>query len=111
MYEAADDSILDWFTLKPNPTKRNIAISGQVKGCNKDFIFVDIAEENVDYLKRNCNIESYDIHFHINRVPFQLQHNALEWTRKHNLFNQLINNPKYDQTGEEPFDEVPASFR
>lgn len=37
-----------------------------------------------------------DIYFHSNRTPFLLQHNALNWIEKHQLFDCLINNPIYD---------------
>lgn len=100
--EAVDESILDHFTLKPSetskevePTKYQIIISGLIKGSNKDFIFVEV-DEGFGHLLNNCSKQTYDIFFNINRMPFRLQHNALEWIKKHNLFNILINNPIYD---------------
>lgn len=114
MVEAVDDSILDCFTLKPRPNRADISISGQIKASNKEFIFVEIVQEHVAYLKRNCEIESYDIHFHINRVPFQLQRNALDLIANHNLFQHLINNPKYDEYAKEEtelFREESYTFR
>lgn len=37
----------------------------------------------------------YDIVFQRNRTPFLLQHKALEYVHSHQLFDVLINNPKY----------------
>lgn len=95
MVEACDDTILDCFTLKSKSSTR--CISGQVRGCNKDYIFVEIGEEHFEYLKSHCNVELYDIFFHINRIIYQLQHYALDLLFNRNLFNVLINNPKYNR--------------
>lgn len=40
--------------------------------------------------------EEYDIHFTLNRVPYQLQHNALEFLQKEKLFKILINQNFYN---------------
>lgn len=100
--EAVDESCLDHFTLEPfeasskvDSTKLQFTISGLIKGSNKDFIFVEV-DEGFNYLLNNCAKQTYDISFHINRMPFRLQHNALEWMKKHSLFHILINNPTYD---------------
>lgn len=37
----------------------------------------------------------YDIEFHGKRLPFQLQHRALDFMKNQNLFELVINNPKY----------------
>lgn len=107
MAEAIDESFLDHFTLKQfetstevDPIKSKVAISGKVKGNNKDYIFVEI-EEGFGHLFSNCSKQTYDIYFHINRMPFRLQHNALEWMKKHNLFHILINNSTYDDLNHE----------
>lgn len=95
MAEAAEESILDCFTLIPRKSP-NVSLGGQVKGCNKEFIFIEITEkEHSDYLRANLH-QFYDIIFHVNRVPFQLQHYALEWIESHRLFNVLLNNPKFE---------------
>lgn len=39
--------------------------------------------------------DTYSIEFEINRTGFQLQHNALNFIKKHALFKILINNPLY----------------
>lgn len=33
----------------------------------------------------------------VRRTPYLLQHNALYWLKKHNLFEILIGNPKYEE--------------
>lgn len=40
----------------------------------------------------------YNIEFFINRLPFQLQHEALKWVTNHNLFDVLINNAEYQRS-------------
>lgn len=37
----------------------------------------------------------YDVFFKVNRMIYQLQHNALNFVKKHRLFSILINNPSY----------------
>lgn len=39
--------------------------------------------------------DTHSIIFEINRTGFQLQHNALNFIKKHSLYNALINNPSY----------------
>lgn len=105
MAEAVEESILDSFTLKPvfsdeekssSRIRTNVSIYGQIKGINKDFIYIEINDQYfADYVKENCRRRSFDIYFQLNIMTFQLQHNALKWMRLHNLFDQLINNPKY----------------
>lgn len=37
----------------------------------------------------------YDIHFKLNQIVYESQHNAIDFIGKHKLFNILINNPNY----------------
>lgn len=103
MIDAVEESLVDSFTLKSNifPT---LSIAGQIKTSNKDFIFIQISEtKDAKYLQNKCLIDVYDIHFNIssvNRVAYQQQHFALDWIVEHDLFDILINNPKYFYTGE-----------
>lgn len=105
MADAVEESIVDSFTLKPvlsEEEKRcrfrtNISIYGQIKGINKDFIFIEINDQHyADYVKQNCSRRSFDIYFQLNIMTFQLQHNALNWMRLHKLFDLLVNNPEYN---------------
>lgn len=94
--DAINNNLLDQFILRPVRQGVSIEISGQIKSCNRDYIFVRFSGNDFSYIHKNCHTELYDIVFHINRTPFQLQHTALEWMQKHNLFDCLINNPAYD---------------
>lgn len=96
MSEAIDEGLLEHFVLKPVGKMVRSNIGGYVNRINDDNIFVEIFEESFEYMRRKCSRESYDISFCVNRQPFQLQHNALKWMLEHNLFNCLIDSPKYD---------------
>lgn len=92
MVEAVEESIVDCFTLK-SAQSSNVSLGGQIKASNKDFIFIEITErDHSEYLQRNIH-RTYDICFHVNRLPFQLQHHALDWIESHRLFNVFVNNP------------------
>lgn len=112
MAEAINESIVDSFTLKPiltdeekqfrmrNPRKKiDISIFGQIKGINKDFIFLEINDEHyAEYVRNNCDRLHFDIYFQLNLTTFQLQHNALEWIVRHGLFDLLVNSLEYNRT-------------
>lgn len=88
------ESILNFFTLKPS-VGTDLNIPGKIKGCNKEWIFVEIPDINhIQYLRNNCS-QTYNITFETNRTPFQLQHNVLKMIAEHNLFSLLIDNPQY----------------
>lgn len=112
MIDAVEESLVDNFTLKCAQFP-NLAITGQIKGSNKDMIFVQISDaKNSQYLQSKPN-QSYSIHFHIsqvNRVAFQQQHNALEWIAEHDLFDILINNPKYDLIPTHPIEDAEQNY-
>lgn len=94
--DAIGENMLDHFTLRPTNSDKDISISGQIRGCNREYIFVKFLNDNFTYISKNCHRELYDIVFHVNRTPFQLQHNALEWFKKHNLYDRLVNNLVYN---------------
>lgn len=100
MIDAVEESLVDCFTLKPsNPLISCVPIVGHIKTCNKDFIFVEIAErEHCNYILNHPD-RTFDIFFHVNRVTFQLQHYALDWMVKHQLFQLFVNSPKYETHG------------
>lgn len=100
LVEGVEESAVDCFTLKPfNDRIHCPIISGQVKTCNKEFIFVEITElDHCTYLLKHPD-RVYDIFFHVNRVIFQLQHNALDWIMNHQLFHLFVNSPEYDRDG------------
>lgn len=112
MADGIEESIIDNFTLRAVFTleeimyskfKPNVSICGQIKTTNKEFIFVEINDRrHAEHIRRNYN-RKFDIFFQLNVFAFQLQHNALRWIHKHNLFNILINNPKYDSVDIEDY--------
>lgn len=94
---AIDESLIDYFTLQSSiGSQPKILASGQIKRCDKDFIYVEIVEDDFDLLRNNADKQYFDIKFHINRVGYQLQHRALKYMGKHNLHSILIDNKQYD---------------
>lgn len=67
-------------------------LNGKITKRESNKIFVDIYPA-----KDWWSNETYDILFEINRTVYQLQHNALNFIKKHHLFEILINNPMYQQ--------------
>lgn len=112
MAEAIDESIVDSFTLKPILTdaeklnsdqrmrrysEKHSSIYGQIKGINKEFIFLEINDQHfAEYVRKNCDCRHFDIYFQLNLTTYQLQHNALEWMVNHHLFDSLVDNPHYN---------------
>lgn len=43
----------------------------------------------------------FDIEGITNRIPYLMQHSALNWIKKHNLFEILIENSKYNETADD----------
>lgn len=76
-------------------------IFGSIGSKNDNKIFLEISEDDCDYVAQNSKKQSYKINFSVNKQPFQLQHNALKLLHDLNLFNCLIDNPKYNDDAEE----------
>lgn len=93
---AIDETLIDFFTLQSSQGYRPIiGASGQMKGSDKFFIYMEINEEDFDPLKNHCDSQYFDITFNINRTGYQLQHRALRYVESHNLHSVLINNERY----------------
>lgn len=71
-------------------------VSGQIKRSDKDYIYVEITEEDLHSFMSICDKQCFDISFHMNRVGYQLQHRALDYMEQHGLHSILINNKQYD---------------
>ncbi|XP_031638459.1 putative helicase mov-10-B.1 [Contarinia nasturtii] len=99
---AIDENMLDQFYLTLHEkTKSPVEIAprcyeGHIKSNNKEKIFIEINETFIEEFKSLFTKNSFDIHFVLNRTPFQLQHLALDILHDHSLFEVLINNAKYD---------------
>lgn len=91
--DACNENLLDQFILKENECSQQRSIQGQINGNNKEFIFLEINENDVPHI----NITAvYTIEFQLNRLPFQVQHLGLDYVARHNLVENLINNPMLD---------------
>lgn len=109
--DAVNENLLDFFTLTAvkSPTDSNtdpnfiplsadtsLSVTGQIKSCNKYYIFVRFTGESLGFMSNGHNLNrKFNIAFHVNRTPFQLEHNVLERMRELDLFDCLINNPLY----------------
>lgn len=102
---AVDENAVDYFELVPKHfpkfkrknKKKKDPIRGQVRRSNDEKIVIEILE-NFDFVLQNYRKDSYDILFELNRLSHhQLQHHALNFVKKQNLFDVLIKNDLYYQ--------------
>lgn len=97
-----DEAIIDHFTLQSSHgCHPQIMVSGQIKNCDKEFIYVEIVEADVSLLQSCCDRQYFDISFHMKRIGYQLQHRALKYMKKHNLHSILINNKQYEHVDDD----------
>lgn len=88
-----------------------VCVSGEIYSqLRTTYIDVRISGGNdvLQIIKENYSNAVFDISFHSNRSTFQLQHNALNWMEKHELFSLIIKNPLYDITAEKTFNYEPG---
>lgn len=110
LFDAIDENVVDYFELVPKYfpklKKKKIQnrrvkdpIRGQVRRLkgNDDKIVIEILE-HFDFVLHNYRNDVYDIIFELNRLTYQLQHYALDFVEKENLFDILIENQLYYQT-------------
>lgn len=108
---------MDHFTLtvvksaKDFDTQGDVRIMGQIKNCNKEYIFAKFTGESLNFMANFYYKSKFDIVFHVNRTPFQLQHTALERMQKLKLFDCLINNASYNQTIDQSIDHDGYFFK
>lgn len=91
--DAFNENLLDQFILKENECKQLHLIHGQIKGNNKEFIFLEINENDMPHINTTS---LYTIEFQLNRLPFQVQHLGLHYVVSHDLVDNFINNPTLD---------------
>lgn len=98
-YKAWEKGTIDAFTVIPIASHLNITISGQISKVDSQYIYLKVVDGFSDllYCQKNDG-QHFNVFFNINRTVYQLQHNALKWFEKHNLFSLLIENPRYDGT-------------
>lgn len=86
---AFENGLFNRFVLHSKHEERKI--DGSILGKSDDKIHV-LLFDGIDNFSEN---QVYDVHFQINRIPYQVQHKALDFVQHHKLFEVLINNPKY----------------
>lgn len=94
---AIEENVLDFFVLKPKSNKNVEAkhIFGQCYRVREKKIYIEIFQQSIKMIRKAHKNELYDISFVLNRMPFQLQHYALDFVENEQLFNKLINNSYY----------------
>lgn len=94
---AIEENVLDFFVLKPKSSKDVHAkyIYGQVYRVREKKIHIEIFPQSIKLVRSSNKNAFYDICFILNRVPYQMQHNALDFIEKEQLFTKLINNSYY----------------
>lgn len=92
---AIEENVLERFVLKPKYSKPKLEIWGQVLRVRESKIYIEIFPETFGAVRNGHKNELYDINFKVNRMPFQLQHFALEFIKEEQLFTRLIDNSYY----------------
>ncbi|XP_055301141.1 putative helicase mov-10-B.1 isoform X2 [Sitodiplosis mosellana] len=101
---AIEENVVDRFILKPKletnvkvkgRAKAKSEIWGQVLRVKNSKIYIEIFPETFNKVQHSYDGQLYDIIFTVNRMPFQLQHFALEFIEKEHLFTRLIHNFQY----------------
>lgn len=89
---------LDGLSICNHALANSSMIFGKIIGCEEEFLFFRIVDgfEDLMQIYDNDDTETFIIKFFMNRLAFQIQHNALKWFADHNLHAVLINNPEYD---------------
>lgn len=85
--------------LTLTPIDGEISLNGKIKRRESGKIYVEIF--NANRWNSIIAMERYNIVFEINRIVYQLQHNALDFIKRYRLFDILINNPSYHYQEEE----------
>lgn len=95
---AIEENVLDFFVLKPKSNKNAEAkhIYGQVYRVREKKIYIEIFQQSIKQIRKANKNEVYDICFILNRMPYQLQHYALNFIEKEDLFTKMINNSYYN---------------
>lgn len=70
---------------------------GKVVRCDSEYIYVEIFREaDVPILKIHCENTPFDMHFKVNRLPYQIQHKTLDLIYEYDLHSLLIANKHYE---------------
>lgn len=88
-FNAIEKKIIDNFIMK-SPDLPNF-LTGQLVGCDEKNIYVTLSHSVGNESPDECNLKFYG-----NRLPFQVQHQALKYVKKHKLFDKLIAKSRYE---------------
>lgn len=102
---AIDENEVDFFVLKPKFKRlsHDKEIWGQVLRVREKKVYIEIFQQSIKLVRKSWMNEYYDISFKLNRVPYQLQHFALDFMKKEQLFSRLMNNCAYNSNNIQPF--------
>lgn len=94
MVSAVNETLAVYFILKPKYTRSSCQIEGRIWRVYEEKVIIEISECTFNFVLKTHEDELYDIIFVLNRLPFQLQHYALNTILQSSnmLFNKLINN-------------------
>lgn len=98
-YRAWRKGTIDAFTAKKNGSQVETLISGKIFKIDTHYILFKVDdgfEDLVCWFSGEAQL--FKVSFNINRIVYQLQHNALMWIKEHGLFSILIDNPRYERT-------------
>lgn len=102
MVAAFAERKLEQFVLIPTKLKttKKIVIGGEISNISKDqkSVIIRILYSNCIEVVQRLLEESFDLLFQVNRLPYQLQHQALDFIQKDKLFDVLINNDNYSRS-------------
>lgn len=94
---AINNGVFNRFVLRSKDNAHEISGSISGRDGNRIYVFLN------DALERFNENNFYDIHFEVNRIPFQVQHRALDFIKSHKLYEILIENPKYSSSQEKEY--------
>lgn len=94
---AIEENVLDYLVLQPKlQIDGNLQeIKGKVYRARDRNIYIEIFKCSIKLMRKSYKRELYDIFFLLNRMPYQLQQNALDFIDSHKMFTKFINNDVY----------------
>lgn len=94
-FESVSTNIL---SIEPIGVEKSNGIDGRIVNCDKKFIYIKIVEgfEYFTILNKGP-FQFFNINFHMNQTTYQLQLEALEFIKEHQLFEILIDNVLYSK--------------
>lgn len=82
--------------MRPMVIANSPLIAGRIIGVDGKFLLIKITEGYLEVQSR-YEYQSFNVKFFINRMTYQMLHNALMWFEEHALHSILISNPLYNE--------------